>query len=101
MCRHRLDLSNKLGRSCIYFVCKNADALNVLKEHIDSSGLNMEAISLPFWAGDEGEVMLRVGAQNSSLTKDQLAESRLGSIRVPVDFKFYSGKTKSGCSIHV
>ena len=99
--KHISSKIDKFGRSCIYFVCKNADALNVLKEHIDTSGLNMEALSLPFWAGDEGEVMLRVGAQNCGLTEEQLAESRLGSMRVPVDFKFYSGKTKSGFSIHI
>ena len=99
--KHISSKIDKFGRSCIYFVCKNADALNVLKEHIDTSGLNMEALSLPFWAGDEGEVMLRVGAQNCGLTEEQLAESRLGSIRVPVDFKFYSGKAKSRFRIHV
>ena len=62
---------DKLGRSFIYFVCKNPDALNVLKEHIDRAGLNTEAISLPFRSGDEGEVMLRVGAQNFGRTKGQ------------------------------
>ena len=99
--KHISSKIDKFGRSCIYFVCKNADALNVLKEHIDTSGLNMEALSLPFWAGDEGEVMLRVGAQNCALPEEQFAESRLGSIRVPCDFKYYTGKTKSGFSIHV
>jgi len=92
---------DKFGRSCIYFVLKNPESLNILKEHIDSSGLNMEQISLPFWQGDEGEVMLRVGAQNCQLSGDQLAESSLAPIRAPCDFKYYSGKTKSGFSIHI
>ena len=61
----------------------------------------MDALALPFWQGDEGEVMLRVGAQNSQLTEEQLAESTLTPLRVPCDFKFYSGKTKSGFSIHI
>ena len=92
---------DKFGRSVVYFVCKNPEALNVLKEHIDSAGLNMEQLSLPFWSGDEGEIMLRVGAQNYSLTEGHLVESTLSPIRVPCDFKYYSGKTKSGFSIHI
>ena len=99
--KHVSSKIDKFGRSCIYFVCKNPDALNILKEHIDSSGLNMEQLSLPFWSGDEGEVMLRVGAQNCQLSGDQLAESSLIPMRVPCDFKYYTGKTKSGFSIHI
>ena len=99
--KHVSSKIDKFGRSCIYFVLKNPESLNILKEHIDSSGLNMEQISLPFWQGDEGEVMLRVGAQNCQLSGDQLAESILAPIRVPCDFKYYTGKTKSGLSIHI
>ena len=99
--KHVSSKIDKFGRSCIYFVCENPEALNILKEHIDTQGLNMEALALPFWQGDEGEVMLRVGAQNSQLTEEQLAESTLTPIRVPCDFKFYSCKTKSGFSIHI
>ena len=99
--KHVSSKIDKLGRSCVYFVCQNPESLNILKEHIDSAGLNMEALALPFWQGDEGEVMLRVGAQNCQLSGDQLAESTLAPIRVPGDFKYYSGKTKSGFSIHI
>ena len=99
--KHVSSKIDKFGRSCIYFVLKNPESLNILKEHIDSSGLNMEQISLPFWQGDEGEVMLRVGAQNCQLSGDQLAESTLAPLRVPCDFKYYTGKTKSGFSIHI
>ena len=99
--KHVSSKIDKFGRSCIYFICKNPEALNILKEHIDTQGLNMDALALPFWQGDEGEVMLRVGAQNFQLTEEQLAESTLTPLRVPCDFKFYSGKTKSGFSIHI
>ena len=99
--KHISSKIDKFGRSVVYFVCKNPEALNVLKEHIDSAGLNMEQLSLPFWSGDEGEIMLRVGAQNCSLTEGHLVESTLSPIRVPCDFKYYSGKTKSGFSIHI
>ena len=99
--KHVSSKIDKFGRYCVYFVCQNPDGLNILKEHIDSSGFNVEALALPFWQGDEGEVMLRVGAQNCGLSGDQLAESSLAPIRVPCDFKYYSGKTKSGFSIHI
>ena len=99
--KHVSSKIDKFGRSCVYFVCKNPDGLNILKEHIDSVGLNMEALALPFWQGDEGAVMLRVGAQNCGLSGGQLAESSLAPIRAPCDFKYYSGKTKSGFSIHI
>ena len=98
--KHVSSKIDKFGRSCIYFVLKNPESLNILKEHIDSSGLNMEQISLPFWQGDDS-IMMRVGAQNCSLTDEQLTESTLSPIRVPCDFKYYSGKTKSGFSIHI
>ena len=99
--KHISSKIDKFGRSVVYFVCKDPQSLNILKEHIDSSGLNMEAISLPFWQGDEGEIMLRVGAQNCSLTEGQLVESTLSPIRVPCYLKYYTGKTKSGFSIHI
>ena len=99
--KHVSSKIDKFGRSCVYFVCKNSGGLNILKEHIDSAGLNMEALALPFWQGYEGEVMLRVCAQNCGLSGDQLAESSLAPTRVPCGFKYYSGKTKSGFSIHI
>jgi len=91
---------DKFGRNVVYFTCKNPEALNILKEHIDAQGLNMEAISLPFWQGEDA-VMIRVGKQNCSLSEDQLNESSLTGLRIPCDFKYYTGKSKSGYSIHL
>jgi hypothetical protein len=90
---------DKFGRNVVYFTCKNPEALNILKEHIDNQGLNMEAVSLPFWQGEDA-IMLRVGKQNCSLSDDQLNESSLLGLKVPCDFKYYIGKAKSGFSIH-
>ena len=84
----------------MYFTCKSPEALNILKEHIDAQGLNMEAVSLPFWQ-DEDAIMIRVGRQNCSLPEDQLNESSLAGLRIPVDFAYYTGKSKSGYSIHL
>ena len=98
--RHISSKIDKFGRSCIYFSCHNPESLNILKEHIDTQGLNMEQISLPFWQGED-TIMLRVGAQNCGLSGDQLAESTLTPMRVACDFRYYSGKTKSGFSIHM
>ena len=91
---------DKFGRCVKYFSCKNPDALSILKEHIDTQGLNMETLSLPFWQGED-TVMLRVGLQNCSLSDQQLEESSLTGLKVPVDFKFYSSKTKMGFSINI
>ena len=88
---------DKFGRNVVYFTCKNPEALNILKEHIDNQGLNMEAVSLLFWQGEDA-VMIRVGKQNCSLSEDQLNESSLTGLRIPCDFKYYTGKSKSGYS---
>ena len=90
---------DKFGRNVVYFTCKNPEALNILKEHIDNQGLSMEAVSLPFWQGEDA-VMIRVGKQNCSLSDGQLNESSLTGPRIPVDFEYYIGKSKSGYSIH-
>ena len=91
---------DNFGRNVVYFTCNNPAALNILKEHIDTQGLNMEHLSLPFWQGEDA-IMLRVGKQNCSLSEDQLNESSLLGLKVPTDFKYYTGKTKSGFSIHM
>ena len=92
---------DKFGRYCSYFVCLNPDALNVLKEYIDTQGLDIKQLSLPFWTGDTGEIVIRAGKQHVSLTDEQLNESSLLPMRVASEFKYYSGKTKSGFSIHL
>ena len=91
---------DKFGRNVVYFTCNNPEALNTLKEHIDTQGLNMEHLSLPFWQGEDA-IMLRAGKQNCSLSEDQLNESSLLGLKMPVDFKYYTGKTKAGFSIHM
>ena len=65
---------DKFCRNVVNFTCKNPEALNILKEHIGTQGLNVEVVSLPFWQGQDA-IMLRVGKQNCSLTEDQLNES--------------------------
>ena len=84
--KHVSSKIDKFGRSCVYFVCKNPDGLNILKEHIDSAGLNMEALALPFWQGDEGEVMLRVGAQNCGFVWGSVGGVKSGSHMCPLWF---------------
>jgi len=96
-------ISNKLdkfGRSVNYFSCSNPEALNVIKDSIDAQGLNIEHLSLPFWQGEDC-IMLRVGKQNCSLTDEVLQESTVTGIKVPVEFKYYTGKKANGYSIHV
>ena len=92
---------DKFGRYSSYFVCLNPEALNILKEYIDTQGLDIKQLSLPFWQGDTGEIVIRAGKQHVSLTDEQLNESNLLPMRVPTEFKYYSGKTKSGFSIHL
>ena len=92
---------DKFGRCVKYFACKNPDALGILKEHIDKQGLSMDSLSLPFWQGDD-TVMIRVGLQNCALSDQQLEESSLTGLKVPVEFKFYSStKGRSGYSVHL
>jgi hypothetical protein len=92
---------DKFGRYSSYFVCQNPEALTVLKEYIDTQGLDIKQLSLPFWAGDSGEIVVRAGKQHVSLTDEQLNESALLPMRVATEFRYYSGKTKSGFSIHL
>jgi len=92
---------DKFGRCVKYFACKNPDALGILKEHIDKQGLSMDSLSLPFWQGDD-TVMIRVGLQNCALSDQQLEESSLTGLKVPVEFKFYSSaKGRSGYPVHL
>ena len=102
--KHISSRMDKLGRMCSYFLCVNPDALNVIKEYCDNQGLDISQLSLPFWvSNDTNDIMVRCGKQHNSLTDNQLNESSLTPLRVPVDFKYYnSGKTgKSGFSIHL
>jgi hypothetical protein len=92
---------DKFGRYSSYFVCQNPEALTVLKEYIDTQGLDIKQLSLPVWAGDSGEIVVRAGKQHVSLTDEQLNESALLPMRVATEFRYYSGKTKSGFSIHL
>ena len=92
---------DKFGRNVAYFICLNPDGLNILKEYIDTQGLDIKQLSLPFWVGDTGEIMIRAGKQHVSLTDEQLNESSLLPMRVACEFKYYSGKTKSGFSINI
>jgi len=92
---------DKFGRYSNYFVCQNPEALTVLKEYIDTQGFDIKQLSLPFWAGDSGEIVVRAGKQHVSLTDEQLNESALLPMRVATEFRYYSGKTKSGFSIHL
>ena len=93
---------DKFGRYSSYFVCLNPDALNVLKEYIDTQGLDIKQLSLPFWAGDSGEIVIRAGKQHVTLTDEQLNESTLLPMRVATEFKYYStSKGKAGFSVHL
>ena len=92
---------DKFGGYSSYSVCLNPEAFNILKEYIDTQGLDIKQLSLPFWAGDSGEIVIRAGKQHVSLTDEQLNESGLLPMRVPSEFRYYSGKTKSGFSIHL
>ena len=92
---------DKFGRYSTYFVCLNPEALNILREYIDTQGLDIKQLSLPFWAGDSGEIVIRACKQHVSLTDEQLNESSLLPMRVATEFKYYSGKTKSGFSINI
>ena len=92
---------DKFGRYSSYFVCLNPEALNILREYIDTQGLDIKQLSLPFWAGDSGEIVVRAGKQHVALTDEQLNECALLPMRLATEFKYYSGKTKSGFSIHI
>jgi len=93
---------DKFGRNVVYFSISNPEALNVIKENIDNLDLNLEQISLPFWSGTEGEILIRVGKQNCSLTDEQLQESSVAPLKVPCDFRYYTGKAKkNGYSVYI
>ena len=100
--KHISSKVDKFGRNISYFSCSNPEALNTLKEKIDNQGLNLEHISLPFWTGEEGDILIRCGKQNCGLSDEQLQESALTPLKVPCTFKYYtsSGK-KNGYSVHI
>ena len=93
---------DKFGRNVVYFSCSNPEALNKLKDSIDTQSLDINHLSLPFWTGEENDVMIRCGKQNCGLSDEQLQESALTPLKVPCTFKYYasSGK-KNGYSVHI
>jgi hypothetical protein len=89
---------DKFGRNVCYFSCSNPEALYVVKQDMDTQGLNPEIISLPFWQGSEGDYLLRVSKQNlQGLADDEL------QVGIPInrltEFRYYSGKRNSGYTI--
>lgn len=91
---------DKFSRSVSYFSCVNPQELHVVKDDMETQGLNPEATTLPFWQGLEGDVMLRVSRQNCSITEDELISDGSTLTRT-VEFKQYSGKKNGGYSIHM